>query len=186
MRPNSDKTILLDTQETLSYNALFNEMYAGLCLFAERFLLVSADGEDLVQEVFVKLWDKFEDFDALNAIKAYLYQSTRNACLNQIRHEKVKRKYEAEQVRQLESETFFLQQVVEEEGQRLIAQSISELPPQCRKILLLSMNGLKNNEIADDLDISVNSVKTQKAIAYKNLRLKLQNVFDIVMLISGL
>jgi RNA polymerase sigma-70 factor (family 1) len=183
MNPNSDKIILLENQDTLSYNTLFNEMYAGLCLFAERFLVVSADGEDLVQDVFVKLWDKFEDFDALNAIKAYLYQSTRNACLNHIRHEKVKRKYEAEQMYQLESESFFFQQVVEEEGMRLIAQSISELPPQCRKILLLSMHDLKNAEIADDLGISVNSVKTQKAIAYKSLRLKLQNVFDIVILI---
>ncbi len=183
MTPNSDKIILLENQDTLSYNTLFNEMYAGLCLFAERFLVVSGDGEDLVQDVFVKLWDKFEDFDALNAIKAYLYQSTRNACLNHIRHEKVKRKYEAEQMHQLESESFFFQQVVEEEGLSLLAKSISELPPQCRKILLLSMHDLKNSEIADDLGISINSVKTQKAIAYKSLRLKLQNVFDIVTII---
>jgi RNA polymerase sigma-70 factor (family 1) len=185
MRTISDKTILLDNNETLSYNTLFNEMYAGLCLFAERFLIVSADGEDLVQEVFVKLWDKFEDFDALNPIKAYLYQSVRNACLNQIRHEKVKKKYEDEQVYHLNSESFFYQQVVEEEGRRLIKQCISELPPQCRKVLQLSMNDLKNAEIADDLGISINSVKTQKAIAYKTLRLKLQGAFDILMIISG-
>ncbi len=186
MRTIPDKTILLDNQETLSYNTLFNEMYAGMCLFAERFLIVSADGEDLVQEVFVTLWDKFEDFDALNPIKAYLYQSIRNACLNKIRHERVKRKYEAEQAYQLESESFFHQQVVEEEGKRLIVQCISELPPQCRKVLQLSMLDLKNSEIAEDLGISINSVKTQKAIAYKTLRLKLQSVFDIMMIISGM
>ena len=181
MKPYSDKTILLDNDESLSYNELFNEMYAGLCLFAERFLMISSEGEDLVQEVFVKLWDKFEEFSSLNAIKAYLYQATRNACLNSIRHEKVKRKYEAEHVHQVESESYFLKQVVEEETSRIIANSIEELPPQCRKILELSMQGLKNQEIADDLGISVNSVKTQKAIAYKTLRSKLQNIFDIVL-----
>lgn len=186
MRPNSDKTIRLENQEILSYNSVFNEMYSGMCLFAERFLIVSADGEDLVQEVFVKLWDKFEDFDALNPIKAYLYQSTRNACLNHIRHEKVKRKYEENQVRQFESESFFLHQVVKEERDRLIAESISKLPPKCQKILLLSLNGLKNSEIADDLGISVNSVKTQKAIAYKNLRVKLQDILNLIMLINTL
>ncbi|PKQ69407.1 RNA polymerase sigma-70 factor [Labilibaculum manganireducens] len=183
MNQSPDKIIIIDNNESLSYNSLFNEMYAGLCLFSERFLIVSSEGEDLVQEVFVKLWAKFDDFDSLNAIKAYLYQATRNACLNSIRHEKVKRKYEAEQVHQVESETYFLKQVVEEETSRIIANSIDELPPQCKKILQLSMQGLKNQEIADDLGISVNSVKTQKRIAYKTLRSKLQNIFDIVMYI---
>jgi RNA polymerase sigma-70 factor (ECF subfamily) len=181
MKSYSDKTIIVDDNESLSYNALFNDMYAGLCLFAERFLMISSESEDLVQEVFVKLWDKFETFNSLSAIKAYLYQATRNACLNSIRHEKVKRKYETHQVHQVESESYFLKQVVEEETTRLIASSIEELPPQCRKILQLSMQGLKNHEIADDLGISVNSVKTQKGIAYKTLRSKLQNIFDIVL-----
>ncbi|WP_461633913.1 RNA polymerase sigma-70 factor [Labilibaculum euxinus] len=183
MNQTPDKIIIIDNNESLSYNSLFNEMYAGLCLFSERFLMVSSEGEDLVQEVFVKLWAKFDDFDSLNAIKAYLYQATRNACLNSIRHEKVKRKYETEQVHQVESETYFLKQVVEEETSRIIANSIDELPPQCKKILQLSMQGLKNQEIAEDLGISVNSVKTQKSIAYKTLRSKLQNIFDIVMYI---
>lgn len=181
MNPISDKTITLNDGNVLNYNSLFKEMYAGLCLFSERFLVISAEGEDLVQEVFIKFWDKFEEFDSLGAIKAYLYQATRNACLNSIRHEKVKRKYEEEQLYQVESETYFLKQVVEEETNRIIANSIDELPPQCRKILQLSIQGLKNQEIADDLGISVNSVKTQKTIAYKTLRSKLQNVFDIVM-----
>ncbi|NOU59322.1 RNA polymerase sigma-70 factor [Marinifilum caeruleilacunae] len=181
MKTYSDKTITVENNESLSYNDLFNEMYSALCMFAGRFLVVASDGEDLVQEVFVKLWDKFEEFNSLNAVKAYLYQATRNACLNEIRHEKVKRKYESHQVKQVESESYYLKQVVEEETSRIIANSIDELPPQCKKILQLSMQGLKNQEIADDLGISVNSVKTQKAIAYKTLRSKLQNIFDLIL-----
>lgn len=180
MNPNSDKTILLDNNVSLSFNALFGELYSSLCLFSERFLVSTVHSEDLVQEVFLKLWDKFEDFDSVTALKAYLYQSTRNSCLNHIRHEKVKRKYESERVHEVQEQSFFLQQVVEEESSRIIAQSIEELPTQCQNILQLSINGLKNQEIAEDLGISINSVKTQKNIAYKKLRHKLQHVFDII------
>lgn len=177
MNFHSDKIIILKNNALLSYNALFNEMYASLCLFAERFLIVPAEGEDLVQEIFIKLWNNFEEFDSYTTIKAYLYQSTRNSCLSLLRHEKVKRKYEMDSLNQVEAESYFLKQMVEEETSRMIANSIENLPPQRRKILKLSMQGLKNYEIADDMQISVNSVKTQKAIAYKTLRLKLQNIF---------
>jgi RNA polymerase sigma-70 factor (ECF subfamily) len=180
MNPNSDKTIFVENSESLSYNALFTEMYAGLCLFAKRFLIISLEEEDIVQEAFVNLWDKFEDFNSHAAVKAYLYQATRNACLNSLRHEKVKRKYVAEQIHLIETESYFLKQVVEEETSRIIADLIKNLPPQCSKILKLSMQGLKNQEVADIIGISINSVKTQKAIAYKTLRSKLQNTFDIM------
>ena len=179
-----DKIVILSNGNELSFNQFFNEMYSGVCLFAERFLENTTESEDIVQDVFIKLWDQFEDFDSLIKIKAYLYSSVRNSCLNFIRHEKVKRKYETDQLTKIQSNNFFYEKMVEVESSRLVRQAIEELPPQCKKIMLLNLEGLKNQEIADDLNISINTVKTQKLIAYKILREKLQDLFNLLLLIS--
>ncbi|MCU4177756.1 RNA polymerase sigma-70 factor [Carboxylicivirga sp. N1Y90] len=180
MSPISDKIITLQNKEQLSYNALFKQMYPGLCVFAQQFLVVSADSEDLVQEVFLRFWDKFDNFDSLTAIKAFLFQATRNSCLNLVRHEKIKQQYEAEQIKTVESESYFLKQVLKEETNRIITQSINELPAKYRKVIQLSLKGMVNEEIANNLNLSVNTIKSQKIQAYKLLRTKLQSVFDII------
>jgi RNA polymerase sigma factor (sigma-70 family) len=75
--------------------------------------------------------------------------------------------------------------IIEEETHRLIYNAINELPAQCRKVLLLSINGLKNNDIAQELDITVNTVKTQKKIAYKQLKIMLKDIYAIVGMCFG-
>ena len=179
-----DKIITIGDSEELSFNQFFNEMYNCVCLFANRFLENTIESEDIVQDVFIKLWDNFENFNSAIKIKAYLYSSVRNSCLNHIRHEKVKRKYETSVISKIQSDSFFYEKMVEVESSRLIKEAIEELPPQCKKIMLLNLQGLKNQEIADDLNISINTVKTQKQIAYKILRKKLQSLFELLTLFS--
>lgn len=167
-----------------SYNWYFEQLYAGLCFFAEGFVKNKDIGEDLVQDAFVKLWEKFNDFHSPDAVKAFLYRSIRNAAINYLKHIEVEQKHLNTNLQELRSEQFFLHQVIEKETHRLIYSAIDELPERCREILLLSINGNKNQEIAEKLNISPNTVKTQKAIAYKELRLKLQDIYAFLSLFN--
>ena len=177
----SDKTINLCNGEKLSYNHLFDIMYGGLCVFAKRFLDQDIEAEDVVQESFIKLWESFEEFDSLVAIKAYLFRAVRNKCLNVIRHAKVKDNYEADYASKVDTESYFYQQMVEVETQRIIHETLNSLPVKCSRVMRLSMEGLTNNEIAEDLGVSLNTVKTQKKRGYEIMRQKLKTVLDLLL-----
>lgn len=177
MRNNADTIRLLDTGENYSFEQCFDQMYAALCTFANKFSEDENVSEDIVQDIFIKLWQNFNSFDSVVAIKVFLYQSVRNACLNYLEHLQVKDKYRKHQLSKIESEKYFLDELIEIETHRIIHQAILQLPQKCRQIMILNMEGLTNPEIADYLKISVNTVKTQKAIAYNHLRKKLKTVY---------
>jgi RNA polymerase sigma-70 factor (ECF subfamily) len=136
----------------------------------------------MVQDVFISFWEKRQDFDHINAVKAFLYTSVRNKCLNQLKHQLVIQKNEKELIRELESEQFFASHIIEEEVFNRLTAEIRNLPKSSQEIMLLALNGLTNPEIADELNISVNTVKTQKKIAYSKLKHKLGPVFSGILL----
>lgn len=126
-----------------------------------------------------------EKFTCESAAKSFLYSSVRNSCLNHLEHNKVKIKHAKYTRYELLNGSEINNRIIEEETHRLIYNAIKELPAQCRKVLLLSINGLKNNEIAEDLKISENTVKTQKKIAYKQLKIKLKDIYPLIGLLVG-
>ena len=167
------------------YKNCFDLYYPSLCLFASKIVLDYSIAEDLVQEVFIKLWEKFENFNNEYAIKSFLYTSVKNRCLNHIEHNKVIKKHE-DIIQQTSSNDFEINNnIIEEETHRLIYNAINELPNQCKNVLLLSIHGLKNIEIAEELHISVNTVKTQKKLAYKQLKINLKDIYPILGLLFG-
>ena len=85
-------------------------------------------------------------------------------------------------IRELESEQFFTNHVIEEEVFNQLTTEIRNLPKSSQEIMILVLNGLTNPEIADELNISVNTVKTQKKIAYSKLKHKLGPVFKVILL----
>lgn len=129
--------------------------------------------EDLVQDCFIHFWENKSNFDQLATIKSFLYTSVRNKCLNQIKHENVKQKHEGQIAYELHSEHSFKNHIIEEETFNLLHAEIQNLPDAAKNIMLLALNGLKNPEIAEELNVSVNTVKTQKKIAYAKLKDKL-------------
>jgi RNA polymerase sigma-70 factor (ECF subfamily) len=167
------------------FKKLFDSFYPALYLFAMRIVKDRFHAEDLVQEVFIKLWEKAGEFKTTSAARSYLYTSVRNKCLNHLEHNKVIKKHEELAQRTTVNSSGINNLIIEEETHRLIYKAINELPAQCKNVLLLSMNGLKNSEIAGELNITVNTVKTQKKIAYKQLRIKLQNIYSFVVLLVG-
>ncbi|PLX14635.1 MAG: RNA polymerase sigma-70 factor [Salinivirgaceae bacterium] len=163
-----------DTISRKTFQQLYHMYYNAMCAFSYKYLKDTQMVEDLVQEAFVSFWEKNSGFDHLNAVKSYLYTAVRNKCLNLLKHNEVKIKNEHEIIRVLEDEFLFDEHVVEEETFNLLYTEIKLLPDSAKNIMLLALNGLKNPEIAEELNISVNTVKTQKKIAYSKLKAKLK------------
>ena len=156
-----------------AFKEVFNHFFHPLSAFAFKFVRDVAVVEDLLQEVFISFWEKRADFDHPAALKSYLYTSVRNRCLNHLKHMAVEKKHESALRYELESPQQVSRHVVEEETFRLLLSEIKLLPEASREIMILALNGLKNPEIAEELGISVNTVKTQKKIAYAKLKDKL-------------
>ncbi|TAJ13966.1 RNA polymerase sigma-70 factor [Marinilabiliaceae bacterium JC017] len=167
------------------FKEIFEKYHPGLCLFAESFVTDSLVASDMVQEAIIELWKKRLTFNNEKAIKSFLYTVTRNNCLNHLKHSRVKQAYNSQV---LESEVFFRDQIIEQETYQLIHAAIGELPKQGKRIIKLSLAGLKNPEIALRLDISVNTVKSVKANAIKLLRvhLKKRSLFLLLILVFSL
>ncbi len=151
-----------------------------MCIYAEKYLEDKDIAKDIVQELFMKLWNLFEDFDSEISIRAFLYRSIRNATINHLEHLKVENKYNKRKLAEVQNEQNFLSEVIEKETHRMIYQAINELPEKRKQIILLSIKGKTNPEIAKELDVSINTIKTQKAEAYKQLRKSLENIYSLV------
>jgi RNA polymerase sigma-70 factor (family 1) len=164
-----------------SYRLLFNKLYPVMCLFSKKFLNNYDDAEDIVQEVFIELWNQRAKFESIEQIKAFLYLSIKNKCLNNKKHLMVKKKFADSTM--ADNEQFFEEYVLETEVVQNINNAINNLTKQRKHIIVLGMQGLKNNEIAEDMRISINTVKLQKKIAYRQLREKLKHSFFVFLLL---
>mgnify|MGYP000391631844 CR=1 FL=1 len=92
-----------------------------------------------------------------------------NTVLNYIKHQKIRLRYE-QSLHDLEDKTLFEYFSIEEEVERILLKTQENLPPKCKRIFILAIQGKNNDEIAKELNISVNTVKTQKKIAYRTLK----------------
>ena len=165
-----------------AFREVFDHYFSALAAFGYKYIPDQFAVEDMVQESFISFWEKRKDFEHINAIKSFLYTSVRNKCLNQIKHQAVRKKHEPALVYELESEQHFTAHVIEEETFNQLHLEIRELPESAQEIMLLALNGLKNQEIADELNISLNTVKTQKKIGYSKLKDRLGHKFNTLLL----
>ena len=160
-----------------AFRGVFELHYKRICAFGYRYIPDASTVEDIIQDVFLSLWERKKDFEHPDSIKSFLYTTARNKCLNHLKHKKVIRKHEASIIKELESDQFFIGHVIEEEVFHQLHSEIKMLPEASQKIMILSLKGKKIKEIAQQLGISENTVKTQKKLAYAKLRTKLS--FDL-------
>ncbi|MGN0047353.1 MAG: RNA polymerase sigma-70 factor [Bacteroides sp.] len=151
------------------FQDVFQRYYVSLSLFANRYVDDEEVAADIVQDVFAKLWQIRTDFFYLHQVKSFLYTSVRNKALNELEHRHVMSEY-AQRVVEKQKEAFFHDAVIEQETYRVLVEAIDRLPSQMKAIMLLALEGKKNAEIADRLEISVETVHTLKKMAYKKLR----------------
>ena len=164
-----------------AFKEVFDHFFNPLSAFGYKYIPDQFAVEDMVQEVFVSFWEKRRDFDHINALKSFLYTSVRNKCLNHLKHQAVEKKHEASLVYELESDQHFTNHVIEEEVFNQLFAEIKLLPDAAQEIMVLALNGLKNQEIADELGISINTVKTQKKIAYSKIKDKMGSTIGAVV-----
>lgn len=179
-----DKTIIegISSGDKKAFKLVFEEYFNALCAFSYKYITDQSETEDIVQDVFISFWEHNKDFDHINSIKAFLYTSTRNKCLNHLKHRIVTQKHEQALIYELESDQFFISHVIEEEAFNQLYTEIRDLPESAKNIMLLALKGLKNREIAKKLNISENTVKTHKKIAYAKLKKKLNPIMSGLIL----
>lgn len=154
---------------------LFDRYYSRLCYYAFTIMQDKEAAKDIVQDVFFKCLKSLSDIDNEAAAKNLLYLSVRNACFNYLRHQGVKEQYAASMLEEpAEIGEKGLDEIVKAEVIAEIRNAIEALPEGCKMVIKLSfLEGLKNEEIAENMGISINTVKSQKQRALKLLRLKL-------------
>lgn len=172
LHSEKDLVLRLNEGDVTAFDGLFMEMYAALCLLANKIVSDEAAAKDIVSEVFLQLWKTRTFLNEVRSISAYLYVATRNHSLNHLkklkRNEKKVQAYE----KQLEEKTHedILQNVFNAEAVRILHEAILTLPPECTKVVQLNIEGLSTNEIALQLGISPSAVSHQKARAIRLLR----------------
>ncbi len=156
--------------DPLALEELVSTYFPVLCRFAEKFLSDSSLAKDVVQETFIRFWNARKPFDSLHALKAYLFISTKNGCLNlnrgRLRQEN--RHLEA-YARSSEPESFepYLTEMVRAENLALVYQVVRALPNSMQEIFYLSYEeGMTVKEISIHLDMKLQTVKNHK---YKTL-----------------
>lgn len=158
-----------------AFREIFQQHYKALCYYAGTIVDDWQEAEDLIQEVFSRLWDKRPVFPNAAALRSWLYVSVRNACLNHLKS-KERQQLRDRDYAYLSGDTFpdigaFDPRLAETEIIAALYREIEELPAQCRRIFKMSyLEGRKNEEIAGELDISYNTVRTQKLRALKLIR----------------
>jgi len=170
---------LLQKGNTYAYELIFRRYYVSLCGFATRFVEQPETSEEIVQNIFLKLWEKKETLSIETSLKSYLFRAVYNSCNNHLAHTKIKNRYIS-----IVRETILkkehtadpvLDSLTYKELDQNITQAIEALPAECKKIFKMSrFEGMKYAEIAASLQISVKTVETQISRALQRLRIELK------------
>ena len=151
------------------FGAFFRENFPFLVMFADKYVNDMDMAADIAQEAL-----------SPEKVKGFLYTTARNLALNHIKHNQIVDEHL--RLQEKDSVLFFRNQIIEEETYQLVHKAVEQLPKQSCKIIQLSLQGYSNQEIADQLNISINSVRTLKQSAYKKLRGILKEHFYLLPL----
>jgi RNA polymerase sigma-70 factor, ECF subfamily len=166
----------IKTGDEKAFETIFRHYYPHLCLYATQLLKNDSAAEEIVQELFLRVWEKRKETEIETSLKNYLFRAVKNHCLNYIKHNKIKRNYSQKILAETESVTPSDNFETQTELFQKIEESIAELPEKRQEIFRLNrQEGLKYREIADKLNISIKTVETQMGLAIKTLREKLRD-----------
>ncbi|TKG93480.1 RNA polymerase sigma-70 factor [Puteibacter caeruleilacunae] len=177
----------LESGDVNTFEFIFREMHAELYAYAGKFIDEQERIDDVVQDAFVYLWEHKNEIEITTSLRSYLFTVVRNNCLQLIRKDKVSGKYKDWALlelreRELNFYGFENQSIIEKELRDKIETAIGQLPPQCQEVFRLSrLQGLKNREIAEKLDISVKTVEKHMSKALKSLRSDLKDYMPLLI-----
>lgn len=160
-----------------AYRHLYSVYYTALKALAEYYVKDESVAEDLVQEVFISLLESDHLFTDAAEVKYFLYSALKNRCISHFRKQKVRQQYQQEILNTQSEIEYFWDAALKEDVYASLMSAINTLPPQCKLIIQLTLEGLKISEIAAQLHISENTVKEQKSIGKKKLLRILDNPY---------
>ena len=175
-----------------AFEMLHKEYYALLCYIAEHTIRNADDAEEIVSDVFVKLWNNRQTINITSSIKAYLIRAVRNTAINYIESRQFTGKL-TDRIDMVAQELLVwdkdypLGQLYRDEIIKILNRGIGDLPKGCREIFMLSRNSdLSYDDIAFKLGISTNTVKSQMKVALSRLRELLKEYLTIFLFLLGL
>jgi RNA polymerase sigma-70 factor (ECF subfamily) len=176
---------MLDSEYTEAFEKAYSQYLHRLVFFAVSFVRDGEAADSLVQDVFLKLWEKRADVDYSRDLLPYLITMTRNSCLNYLRNKKNSDKYVQFRIDRFNSDILSnsdTSNVFAHEASRLVAEALGEMPENVRDTFLLSRNtDMMNKEIADFQHISVSTVEYRISFAFKVLRRKLKDYLPFLL-----
>ena len=173
----------LTVGDVTAFEMLFRTYYQPLCHYAYSFLQDKEDAEEIVQSTFLMVWEKRDTLAIRTSVKPYLYAMVRNACLNVLKHEKIKQKHAGEELAVADRSCDSVSQIVaSNELEYKIKAALEALPEQCRTVFKLSrFEELKYAEIAEQLNISVKTVENHMGKALKIMREQLKDYLPLII-----
>lgn len=181
----STSATLLAQRDVATFEQVFKTNFKGLHSYAFSMIKDEDEAEEIVQQVFFKLWERNEKLDIAGPVNAYLYRAVHNESLNYLKHQKVKAGHQLHVAYSMKNEVELpSKKITATELENKIHTTLNELPEQCRTIFQLSrFSDLKYREIADRLNISVKTVENQMGKALKILRIKLADFLLLIVII---
>lgn len=167
--------------DQFAFELLFKLLHKKLCAYAKTLVNDNNIANDLIQDTFVKIWEVRENLREDKSIRAYLFRSVHNNCINYLHKKQLNIRHSEEYARNLKESLLFsgqsndyeqfLERIAQDDFEILLTGTINDLPSQCKEIFMLSRyQNLTYNEIAEKLGISVNTVKTQISRAFQKIR----------------
>ena len=177
--------------ENIDFEKVYVAHFSKMKRFAKEYVLSEDEAENIVQDVFLELWEKRAVLSMPVNLMAFLFTATKNRCIDHLRHRTLVREtanklLEEQQLilkMKFDSlEAFNQDFLTENDIEDILNKAIDVLPEKCRQIFIKSrIEGKKQKEIAAELDISVNTVETQMGIAYKKLREELKEYLPLLI-----
>lgn len=170
-----------------AFEEMFRAYYTEMCRYCLRFVRDETVAEEVVQEIFLTIWERRAALSITSSVKAYLYTAVKNRSFNYIKLQlpKEQKKVDIEEIGVIDKSSDSIEEeIVNSELHAYVRAAIDSLPPKCRIIFNLSRNsGMTYKEIAEELDLSVKTVENQVGVALKKLRAQLQPVWDKVLFV---
>lgn len=166
-----------------NFDKIYVLYYSRMFRFAKEYVLFDEDAENIVQDVFLLLWEKREVLDIQISLVSYLFALVKNKSLDYLRHKIIADEYKQELSAKLTAlELLNYSFTSDEEIEQILMTAINKLPERCRQVFLKSrIEGKRNREIANELNLTVSTVENQMTIALRKLRVELKDYLPLLL-----
>lgn len=168
-----------------AFEKLFKKYYEGLCQYCLQYVKQEEIAEEIVQDMFVKLWQLKNQLNVHTSLKAYLYTSVKNGALNYLKSQYARQQFEGHKTQQFELliDSTTQESLDYEDLTKLVSEAVERLPQQCRTIFEMSRSGgYTYKEISEKLNIAPKTVENQMGIGLKKLKEYLRTYWDLLVI----